>query len=82
MPQLAAARARGLSTLVGNTPLLGIRLRFRGTERTIFASSENLALHILLQAGRRGALKPGGRIIEATSGNTGISFAALGRALR
>ena len=92
MPKLAAARVRGLSTLVGNTPLLGIRLRFRGTERTIFAKSENLnvtgsikdrmALHILLQAGRRGALKPGGRIIEATSGNTGISFAALGRALR
>ncbi len=91
MQKMAPARARGLSTLVGNTPLLAVQLRFRGSERTIFAKSENLnmtgsikdrmALHILLQAARRGTLKPGGMIVEATSGNTGISFAAIGRAL-
>ena len=94
-PQLAyappATRARGLDSLVGNTPLLKIAFRLRGRERAIFAKSENLnmtgsvkdrmALHILREASGGGALKPGGLIIEATSGNTGISFSAIGRAL-
>jgi cysteine synthase A len=42
---------------------------------------DRMALHILRQAYERGALEPGDLIIEATSGNTGISFAALGRAM-
>jgi cysteine synthase A len=84
-------RATGLDILVGNTPLLAIACRFRGAERRIYAKSENLnmtgsvkdrmALHILRQAQARGVLQPGGLIVEATSGNTGISFAAIGRAL-
>lgn len=84
-------RARGLDTLVGNTPLLAVRFRFRGRERVLYAKSENLnmtgsvkdrmALHILREAYATGALRPGGLIVEATSGNTGISFSALGRAL-
>jgi cysteine synthase A len=40
-----------------------------------------MALHIIARAYETGALAPGGLIVEATSGNTGISFAALGRAL-
>ena len=86
-----APRVRGLETLVGNTPMLAIHLTLRGRPRLVFAKSENLnmtgsikdrmALHILLEGYRRGQLRPGGLIIEATSGNTGISFAALGRAL-
>jgi cysteine synthase A len=39
-----------------------------------------MALYILEKAYRQGAIKPGDRIVEATSGNTGISFAAIGRA--
>jgi cysteine synthase A len=84
-------RARGLATLVGNTPLLALQLRWRGEPRVIYAKSENLnmtgsvkdrmALHILRQAYARGDLAPGGLIVEATSGNTGIAFAAIGRAL-
>ena len=80
----------GISHLVGNTPLLGIELRFRGQRRTIYAKAENLnltgsikdrmALHILRRAHERGVLQPGAPIIEATSGNTGIAFAAIGRA--
>jgi cysteine synthase A len=87
----AAARFGGLATMVGNTPLLAIRLRFRGRTRTIYAKLENLnmtgsikdrmALHILERARTRGELAPGAPIAEATSGNTGISFAAVGRAL-
>lgn len=81
----------GLSRSVGNTPLFAVRCRFRGVERTIFAKPEHMnltgsvkdrmALHILREAGREGRLRPGDRIAEATSGNTGIAFAAIGRAL-
>ncbi|HEX7025175.1 MAG TPA: cysteine synthase family protein, partial [Gemmatimonadales bacterium] len=87
----ALPRTRHLDPLIGNTPLLAIRCRWRGVERVIHVKSENLnmtgsvkdrmALHVLRQAYQRGALAPGGLIIEATSGNTGISFAAIGRAL-
>jgi len=81
-----------LSRMVGNTPLLGIECRFRGKRRVIYAKSEQLnltgsikdrmALHILRSAYETGQISPGDTIVEATSGNTGISFAALGRALR
>jgi cysteine synthase A len=40
-----------------------------------------MALHVLRQGYATGAIKPGDTIAEATSGNTGISFSALGRAL-
>ena len=82
---------RGLEPLIGNTPLLAIRCRFCGSERVIYAKSENLnmtgsvkdrmALQIIRRGYRSGALRPGALIVEATSGNTGISFAAIGRAL-
>jgi len=84
-------RLHGLANLVGNTPLLAIRYRYRGNERLIHAKAENLnmtgsikdrmALHILRHAYESGELTPGMPIFEATSGNTGISIAALGRAL-
>lgn len=84
-------RLAGLRSLVGNTPLLAIELTYRGEPRVIYAKAEHLnltgsvkdrmALHILRKASARGALTAGARIIEATSGNTGIAFAAIGRAL-
>ncbi len=84
-------RFQSLAHMVGNTPLLAIETSFRGRERVIYAKAENLnmtgsikdrmALHILRRGYESGALKPGWPIIEATSGNTGISFAAIGRAL-
>jgi cysteine synthase A len=87
----SVTRLRGLRVLVGNTPLLAIDLHYQGRPRTIFAKAENLnltgsikdrmALYIVRRAYERGTLAPGGPIIEATSGNTGISFAAVGRAL-
>ncbi len=86
-----AQRLAGLGSLVGNTPLLAIEFEFRGSRRVLYAKAENLnmtgsvkdrmALHILRQAYNTGEIQPGSRIIEATSGNTGISFSALGRAL-
>jgi cysteine synthase A len=40
-----------------------------------------MALYILQKAYEQGKIKPGDLIVEATSGNTGISFAAIGKAL-
>src|SRR5262245_1523733 len=80
----------GLKNLVGNTPLLAIRLEFRGRSRTIYAKAEHLnltgsikdrmALFILERARACGRLAPGQAIAEATSGNTGIALAGVGRA--
>ena len=91
VPTLALQRIRGLASLIGNTPLLAIEFDFHGRRRTIYAKAEHLnmtgsikdrmAFHILRQAYERGTLRPGDRIAEATSGNTGISFSAIGRAL-
>jgi cysteine synthase len=87
----AAARFRGLKHLVGNTPLLEISFRFRGRRASVYAKAEHLnltgsikdrmAFHILRTAYREGRIRQGDTIAEATSGNTGISFSALGRAL-
>jgi len=84
-------RIRRLASLIGNTPLLEIEFLFDGARRRIYAKAENLnmtgsikdrmALHIMEQAYDRGAIRPGATIIEATSGNTGIAFSAIGRAL-
>ncbi len=84
-------KARELTRLVGNTPLLAIELLLRGEKRVVYAKAENLnmtgsikdrmALHIIMEGYRTGALKPGDTIIEATSGNTGIAFSAIGAAL-
>ena len=81
----------GLSSLIGNTPLLEIELLYKDKPRRIYAKAEYLnmtgsikdrmALHIIKEAYAANAIKPGDRVIEATSGNTGIAFAAVGRAL-
>jgi cysteine synthase A len=77
--------------MIGNTPLLAIRFTFRGSERVIYAKAEHLnmtgsikdrmAFHILKRAYQDGHIQANDTIAEATSGNTGISFAAIGRAL-
>ncbi len=80
-----------LNKIIGNTPLLGIHIAYRGQQRVIYAKSEQvnmtgsikdrMALHILKEAYTTGRIRPGDTIAEATSGNTGIAFAAIGRAL-
>ncbi len=81
----------GVRALIGRTPLIEIRYRFRGQPRRLFAKYEALnmtgsvkdrmAVWILKRASEAGLLRRGAIIVEASSGNTGISFAALGRAL-
>ena len=80
-----------LAPLIGHTPLLKIRYRFGGRDRVLFAKAEHynltgsikdrVALHILRKAYAEGTIRPGVPIAEATSGNTGISFSAVGAAL-
>jgi len=86
-----SARCRNLKHMIGNTPLLAIRFGYRGRERVIYAKAEHMnmtgsikdrmAFHILKKAYQERCIQPGDTIAEATSGNTGISFAAIGRAL-
>ena len=85
-----AGKSLYVENLIGNTPLLAVHFKFHGERRTIFAKAEHLnlsgsikdrmALHILKEAYAAGKIKKGDTIVEATSGNTGISFAALGHA--
>jgi cysteine synthase A len=70
---------------------LEISLLFHGERRTIYAKYEpmnltgsikdRMVLNIFRQAYADGSLQPGDTIVEATSGNTGIALAAIGRAL-
>ena len=79
-----------VENLVGNTPLLAIHFHHYGKRRTIFAKAEHLnlsgsikdrmAFHILTAAYRDDLIHKGDTIVEATSGNTGIAFAAVGNA--
>ncbi len=81
----------GLSSLIGNTPLLEIEFTYKNKPYRLYAKAEHLnmtgsikdrmALYIMKEAYAKGNLKPGDRVIEATSGNTGIAFSAVGRAL-
>ncbi|MBL9031494.1 MAG: PLP-dependent cysteine synthase family protein [Phycisphaerae bacterium] len=80
-----------LRGLVGRTPLIEVRYRSCGRARRVYAKYEQrnmtgsikdrMACWILGRAYEAGTLRPGDTIAEATSGNTGISFAAMGRAL-
>ncbi len=89
---LTNQRFRSLHRLVGNTPLLAIDFTYRSEPRVLYAKQESLnltgsikdrmALHIIEAAYRGGRLRPGAPIAEATSGNTGIALAAIGRALQ
>jgi len=80
-----------LENLIGNTPMIGIKYRLQNNEGIIYAKCEQrnytgsikdrIALQILKEAFKENKLKAGDTIVEATSGNTGISFSAIGRLL-
>ena len=77
-----------ITDLIGHTPL--VRLRHTDAPATILVKPESLnpggsakdrvALAIVEDAERRGMLAPGSAIIEATSGNTGVSLAMVAAA--
>lgn len=71
--------------LIGRTPLVKLDRLARGTKATVLAKMENLnpgfsikdriGVAMIEAAEHEGILKPGGTIVEATSGNTGIGLA-------
>ncbi len=71
--------------LIGRTPLVKLNRLTRGIKATVLAKMENLnpgfsvkdriGVAMIEAAEREGILKPGGTIVEATSGNTGIGLA-------
>ena len=74
--------------LIGNTPMIKINYEYKEKQKSLYAKIEyfnltgsikdRVAYYIIENAKRRGELEEGMPIIEATSGNTGISLAALG----
>ena len=64
---------------IGNTPLIKIEKVFAKLETVNPSGSikDRMAKYMAEKAEKRGELKPGYTIIEATSGNTGISFAMI-----
>ncbi|WP_214071800.1 cysteine synthase family protein [Mucilaginibacter sp. dw_454] len=82
---------KNLWHLVGNTPMIAVSYTFKGKPGKIYAKCEHynltgsvkdrMALYILYQAYLQRKIKKGDTIVEATSGNTGIAFAAIGKAL-
>ena len=81
----------GITTRIGNTPLLRIRLFERINPRLqVYAKAEwfnpggsvkDRAVLAMVEAGeRQGALGPGKTIIDSTSGNTGVAYAMIGAA--
>ncbi len=75
---------------IGNTPLVKLRKASELTGCTIFGKAEFMnpggsvkdrpGRHMILEAERRGDLKPGGLVVEGTAGNTGIGLALVAAA--
>ena len=73
--------------LIGNTPLVKLNRVTEGIQATVLAkieylnpggsSKDRIAVRIIEAAEREGKLKPGGAIVEPTSGNTGIGLALV-----
>ncbi|MBS1524852.1 MAG: PLP-dependent cysteine synthase family protein [Bacteroidetes bacterium] len=87
-----STQVQSLWKLIGNTPFIAISYSYRGgAPREILVKCEQynmtgsikdrMALYILQKACEQGRIRPGDTIVEATSGNTGIAFAAIGKAL-
>jgi cysteine synthase len=76
---------------IGDTPMIRLSRASAATGCEILGKAEFMnpgqsvkdraALHIVRDAERRGLLRPGGRIVEGTAGNTGIGLAMVGAAL-
>ena len=80
--------AADLAGAIGNTPLIRLRRASEATGCTILGKAEFMnpggsvkdraGLAIILDAEKRGVLKPGGTVVEGTAGNTGIGLTIVG----
>ncbi|HSU81069.1 MAG TPA: cysteine synthase family protein [Thermoanaerobaculia bacterium] len=90
-PALDRRRPVRLLELIGNTPLIDLSALTGRDEVRLFAKAEfanpggsvkdRPALAMMLDAERRGLLAEGKRLLDATSGNTGIAYAMIGAAM-
>jgi len=79
-----------ITQVVGNTPLVRLNKITDGAEATVYAKLEfynpsstvkdRIGIAMIDDAEKSGKLKPGGSIVEATSGNTGVALAMVGAA--
>lgn len=77
-----------MKDLIGNTPMIKINYKYQNKTKSVYAKLEyynltgsikdRMAYYIINKAYKIGDLKKGQPIVEATSGNTGISLAAIG----
>jgi cysteine synthase A len=80
-------KARNILDTIGSTPHVRVQRLFEGASQQVWIKSERsnpggsikdrIALAMVEDAERSGALKPGGTIVEPTSGNTGIGLAMV-----
>ncbi|MEV8252975.1 cysteine synthase A [Rhodoglobus sp. NPDC076762] len=87
---MASRIYKNVTELVGNTPLVQLNSVTEGAGATVLAKLEfqnpsasvkdRIGVAIIDAAEKAGALKPGGTIVEGTSGNTGIALAMVGAA--
>jgi cysteine synthase len=89
-PPVRLVGLKGILDAIGRTPLVPLARIGRGLEHPILAKCEHLnpggsvkdriAVAIVDDAERRGVLRPGGTLIEATAGNTGLGLALVAAA--
>lgn len=80
-------KAQNVLETIGNTPHIRYQRLFKGATQQVWIKSERsnpggsvkdrIALSMVEDAERSGALKPGGTIVEPTSGNTGVGLAMV-----
>ena len=78
---------KNILSLIGNTPLIRLNRIVKDFKGSYYAKYEafnpghsnkdRIALHIIDEAEKKGLLKPGGTVVETTSGNTGFSLAMV-----
>jgi cysteine synthase A len=78
---------KGVDAAIGRTPLIKLRRASEETGCTILGKAEFMnpgqsvkdrpALQIIVEAEKRGEIRPGGLVVEATAGNTGIGLALV-----
>lgn len=88
---IADERIKQLWSLVGNTPMIELHYTYKGNHGKVHVKCEHynltgsikdrMALYIFQEAYAKGTIMPGDTVVEATSGNTGIAFASIGRIL-
>src|SRR5881396_1786088 len=88
MANVNANRASAVLDLIGNTPMVPLHFEPEGVILYVKCEflnpsgsiKDRLAKGVILDAERRGVLRPDSIILECTSGNTGIALAMVGAA--